>query len=533
MLGYAFILPEELDTDDGVKLVPCLQDDVNTLVIENDADHEAMNDRRSIREVQSKESIDRTEVNSSTLKYAINDKERRKTHEKTESDMNSTEKSCDDGKIDSYDKEQSGVVKSSVSFGKSENQYRKAGRGKFDVFLDFVEKSKLDDGTPRKIQLRKVRCILCGDGRTHSYGNVRKHIESQHFPPAPVFCEICNSKFSQKRCLVVHKKKMHKIENMEVNNNGEEEKKDDPKEYNVFKSVPARRVVNPKVRRNHVNSSISRHKYQHTFIKPYSKPSNTKHSKQIKTKSTSHPPAIGSSEVNNNAGNTKETQPDQPRIRTGLIKSQSLVVTHAPSTRVYQSSCPSKIVATQSCNSIVTQSPSYKVSQSPSFEASQSTNSLITRSSSSDVTNTSSSVVTQLPDFMVTKSLVTVVTSTDSTATVTPPDNVVTTRTLETILPSFTVTPKGGATVVTQTEEHPAVETDSLVSITMISISRGTITLGLQKDFKIKKAMRKFGTRYDVDHKKLRFVLERTRTELTGNEIAGNMKETNIKVYGD
>ena len=62
------------------------------------------------------------------------------------------------------------------------------------------------------------------------------------------------------------------------------------------------------------------------------------------------------------------------------------------------------------------------------------------------------------------------------------------------------------------------------------------IKMGLKKDVRMRKAMKKFASRFDADYKKLSFVLEKTETNvqftLTGNELVEDVKGGCIKVLG-
>merc|ERR1719233_2862019 len=120
----------------------------------------------------------------------------------------------------------------------------------------------------------------------------------------------------------------------------------------------------------------------------------------------------------------------------------------------------------------------------------------------------------------------------DSNFTVIPAGDVVSTTTVVST-PNSIVTSFGGTVVETPTEEFSVMVTDNLVPVTMISSSKGRLKLGLQKDVRFKKAMAKFGTRYSIDYKQLRFVMESSGEELTGKETVGDMRETNVMVYGD
>jgi len=72
-----------------------------------------------------------------------------------------------------------------------------------------------------------------------------------------------------------------------------------------------------------------------------------------------------------------------------------------------------------------------------------------------------------------------------------------------------------------------------LVSIVMSSdtVKGVRLKMGLEKDAKIKKAMRKFGNRFKVDYKSLKFF--QGGTELTGREIVGDMNGNEVIVFGE
>ena len=55
--------------------------------------------------------------------------------------------------------------------------------------------------------------------------------------------------------------------------------------------------------------------------------------------------------------------------------------------------------------------------------------------------------------------------------------------------------------------------------------------MGLEKDAKMKKAMRKFGSRFKVDYKSLKFFSG--STELTGREVAGDLNGSEVIVIGE
>ena len=79
---------------------------------------------------------------------------------------------------------------------------------------------------------------------------------------------------------------------------------------------------------------------------------------------------------------------------------------------------------------------------------------------------------------------------------------------------------------------------DDLLPVIMISDfdKNIRIKMGLKKDVKVKKAMKKFASRFNADYKKLSFVFEKTETNieftLTGNELVDDMKGGCIKVIG-
>ena len=58
-----------------------------------------------------------------------------------------------------------------------------------------------------------------------------------------------------------------------------------------------------------------------------------------------------------------------------------------------------------------------------------------------------------------------------------------------------------------------------------------SVKLGLEKDAKMKKAMRKFGTMFKVDYKSLKFFFE--DNELTGKEAVGDMNGSKVMVHGE
>jgi len=560
MLGYALLLPEELDDDDGVKLVPCIQCDVNMNaddpvlgVMEEDAnvDVQAPNALKSANEIPDRQPgfdqrIDQTETHPP--EFIANDNEVVNIRAKTNSEGNHStveRKLHVDREVDSCDKELSRTAKydKTYDYDKTLKEYRKPG-GKYDMFVDYVEKS--GPGSLKCRNLRKVQCLLCGDGRIYSYGNIRRHIDSLHSNRPPIVCEICNSKFSQKRCLADHRKNVHKIVNS--SNNRKEKTKNDRHEYQVPSTVPAP-SINPTVNKKYVNSESPYYKSvknsQRTLIKPYSRTSKTHHADLSKAKRTTTKPAVvGSKEVNHNREVIQKTQPDHPMVLSGITQSLKSAVTQSPNTVVNHLV---DSVVRQSSSTVVTKSPSSVVAQEPSSVVTQSFSSVVAQSPSPVVIQSPRPVVTQLTSTVMvthssspvrthTQSPGTVVTlnPTDTIVTLTPAGSVVTTTTLVST-PSSIVTPSGATVLVTPTEENSAkvTGTDNLVPVTIISSSKGRLKLGLPKDVKFKKAMSKFGKRYGVDYKQLRFVIEGTGEELTGKETVGNMRESNVMVYGD
>jgi len=82
-------------------------------------------------------------------------------------------------------------------------------------------------------------------------------------------------------------------------------------------------------------------------------------------------------------------------------------------------------------------------------------------------------------------------------------------------------------------------EIDGLITLTMKSNSlKGfSMKMGLEKHVRVKKAMRKFAKRFNVNYKELKFMFDNEETNVTseilGDEIVGDMKNRNFTVYGD
>jgi len=82
------------------------------------------------------------------------------------------------------------------------------GIGKYRTFYSEVAESQpVDKFKPRN--LRKVRCLLCTDGRLLSIGNFGEHCKAFHEPP--VKCDNCGGEFKPKK-IGIHMKKCAKEE---------------------------------------------------------------------------------------------------------------------------------------------------------------------------------------------------------------------------------------------------------------------------------------------------------------------------------
>ena len=75
-----------------------------------------------------------------------------------------------------------------------------------------------------------------------------------------------------------------------------------------------------------------------------------------------------------------------------------------------------------------------------------------------------------------------------------------------------------------------------IVTMTSDSLKEFSIKMGVEKGVSMKNAMRKFGKRFSVNYKELKFMLENVDsqepTELLGDEIVGDLKSRNITVVG-
>ena len=60
--------------------------------------------------------------------------------------------------------------------------------GRYDSFYEDV----FEEGVEKKY--RRVKCLLCGNGKLLSLGNFHRHIKTMHEPP--VKCEGCGKEFS-------------------------------------------------------------------------------------------------------------------------------------------------------------------------------------------------------------------------------------------------------------------------------------------------------------------------------------------------
>eukprot|EP00092_Neocalanus_flemingeri_P039678 GFUD01043210.1.p1 GENE.GFUD01043210.1~~GFUD01043210.1.p1 ORF type:complete len:272 (-),score=45.39 GFUD01043210.1:88-819(-) len=71
-------------------------------------------------------------------------------------------------------------------------------QGRYDAFFEHVYEKGVDK------RLRRVKCLLCGDGRLLSLENFHRHIKRIHEPP--VKCDTCGREFSGEQ-IKVHKRK--------------------------------------------------------------------------------------------------------------------------------------------------------------------------------------------------------------------------------------------------------------------------------------------------------------------------------------
>jgi len=69
--------------------------------------------------------------------------------------------------------------------------------GRYDSFYEDVS----EDGVEKKY--RRIKCLLCGNGKLLSLGNFHRHIKSMHEPP--VKCEGCGKQFSGQQ-IKIHSK---------------------------------------------------------------------------------------------------------------------------------------------------------------------------------------------------------------------------------------------------------------------------------------------------------------------------------------
>merc|ERR1719318_766056 len=93
----------------------------------------------------------------------------------------------------------------------SDGQFLPGAVGRYDAFLEDV----YPDMKLKTLKFKKVRCVLCGDGRVFSYCNIGRHIKAVHEPP--VTCEICQKEFNVVQ--LIDPWKWHKDELAEENNN--------------------------------------------------------------------------------------------------------------------------------------------------------------------------------------------------------------------------------------------------------------------------------------------------------------------------
>jgi len=82
-----------------------------------------------------------------------------------------------------------------------------------------------------------------------------------------------------------------------------------------------------------------------------------------------------------------------------------------------------------------------------------------------------------------------------------------------------------------------AVNEKVVITITSDSVEGFSIKMALEKDDRIKKVMRKFGKRFNVNYKELKFMINNVEsqepTELLGEEVVGDLKNRNVTVVGN
>jgi len=429
---------------------------------------------------------------------------------------------------------------------------------KYNVFMEFVDDSKRN----KNRQYWKVKCKLCGDGRVHSYGNIRRHIESLH--ESSVVCEICNNEFSQKRCLAEHKRRVHSQVSMRGDSKDTLSKVDKGmKELQGVTPVPPpANLIMKKSSTFHQDSQI-------TFIKPSSKYKIGSHQSRVKSQD---------SYSNNNA---KFSNPLNIELAThASVKRAGMCSSMKSKNQGKHNFDPPKSCTMETVESTIVTSPKCTVSSPVSL-----TGTGVSLAQSNSVSNTTAvsvpsgimsafvhgtsdvsmpleTVVTSSSGFVLSPDADSIPTKTKVNAssgtgtTVIPargtvivtsvsketsdylPDIVVTTSsdTVVTPLPEISQASAclSSETLVTARDECTTVLRDNMVPVTMVSNTKGKkITMGLLKDLKIKKAMRRFANKHNVDYKCLKFELASSKTELTGDELVGNLEETNIIVYGD
>merc|ERR1719318_953410 len=94
-----------------------------------------------------------------------------------------------------------------VGFG---NNFLPGAVRRYDLFIEDINPGlKLKDN-----KLKKVKCLLCGDGKVLSYGNMRRHIKRYHEPP--VTCKICHKEFNALQ-MEKHRTRCHKEKLKEKN----------------------------------------------------------------------------------------------------------------------------------------------------------------------------------------------------------------------------------------------------------------------------------------------------------------------------
>ena len=302
--------------------------------------------------------------------------------------------------------------------------------GMYDRFIDVVEESKFDEGgIQRNRRYWRVRCILCADGKIHSYPNIGRHIEKMHEPC--ITCEICGAEFTMKRNLARHRIRAHK------------ERASDGCSKNAGNLSPLKLSSKTRSFKSITPVIASEQKRKPNFVG--SKPTDKKKEEPLKKSSIN-----------------------------GAISNSDLRISRAREVEV-------KTLKNTDVNI------------HPINNELQSSGSNCRNGEKSSSSGEGSSKVGAVRDKK---------------------------------LPCHVVAP------------HSGDKDDDLLPVTMISDHDKNISIkiGLRKDVKMKKAMKKFASRFDTDYKQLSFVGKKTETNieftLTGNELVEDMKGGSVKVLG-